>query len=63
VGVAGSTLSASVGAVVDDRGMVVDSATSQVSGLAVAYLGGVAMSVFLRRSGFVPTTLEVGRIG
>jgi uncharacterized hydrophobic protein (TIGR00271 family) len=60
---AGSTLSASVGAVVDDRGMVVDSATSQVSGLAIAYVGGLAMSVFLRRTGFVPTTLDVGRIG
>lgn len=59
----GSTLSASVGAVVDAREMVVDSATSQLGGRLVAYVGGVATSVFLRRSGFVPATLEVGRIG
>jgi hypothetical protein len=43
--------------------MVVDSATSQLGGLLVASAGGVATSVFLRRSGFVPATLEVGRIG
>ncbi|MDF9744956.1 DUF389 domain-containing protein [Natrinema salsiterrestre] len=60
---AGSTLSASVGAVISDREMVVDSATSQVAGLVVAYVGAIAMSVFLRRSGFVPPTLDIGRIG
>jgi len=60
---AGSTLSASVGAVISDYDMVVDSATSQVTGLVVAYVGAVAMSVFLQQSGFVPATLDVGRIG
>ncbi|OYR41692.1 TIGR00341 family protein [Halorubrum sp. Ib24] len=60
---AGSTLSASVGAVISDHEMVVDSATSQVTGLVVAYLGAVAMSVFLQRSGFVPSTLDVATIG
>jgi len=60
---AGSTLSASVGAVVSDYEMVVDSATSQVTGLVVAYVGAVVMSVFLQRSGFVPATLDVGRVG
>ncbi|WP_455448980.1 DUF389 domain-containing protein [Natrinema thermotolerans] len=60
---AGSTLSASAGAVISDREMVVDSATSQVTGLVVAYLGAVAMSVFLQRSGFLQPTLDVGRVG
>ncbi|WP_049981832.1 DUF389 domain-containing protein [Halolamina rubra] len=60
---AGSTLSASVGAVVSDREMVVDSASSQVAGLAVGYLGAVAMSLALQRSGFVPSTLDVGHVG
>ncbi len=60
---AGSTLSASVGAVISDYDMVVDSATSQVTGLIVAYVGAVTMSVFLQQSGFVPATLDVGRIG
>lgn len=60
---AGSTLSASVGAVVSDRGMVVDSASSQVTGVLVACLGAVATSAFLRTSGFVPTALQIGRIG
>ncbi|GAB7095718.1 TIGR00341 family protein [Halolamina litorea] len=60
---AGSTLSASVGAVTSDREMVVDSATSQITGLVVAYVGGVAMSRFLQWSGFVPSTLDVGNIG
>lgn len=60
---AGSTLSMSVGAVISDRKMVIDSATSQIVGLVVAYVGAVAMSLFLQRSGFVPATLEVGSIG
>jgi uncharacterized hydrophobic protein (TIGR00271 family) len=60
---AGSTLSMSVGAVISDHEMVVDSATSQVVGLVVAYVGAVGMSVFLQRSGFVPATLDVGGIG
>nr|WP_229380088.1 DUF389 domain-containing protein [Haloterrigena salifodinae] len=44
---AGSTLSASAGAVISNREIVVDSATSQVTGLVVAYVGAVVMSVFL----------------
>ncbi|WP_436345539.1 DUF389 domain-containing protein [Natronorubrum sp. FCH18a] len=60
---AGSTLSASAGAVISDREMVVDSATSQVTGLVVAYLGAVVMSVFLQQTGFVQPTLDVGRVG
>ncbi|QCS41109.1 DUF389 domain-containing protein [Natrinema versiforme] len=60
---AGSTLSASAGAVISDREMVVDSATSQVTGLVVAYVGAVVMSVFLQQTGFVQPTLSVGRVG
>ncbi|APW96356.1 hypothetical protein CHINAEXTREME_00630 [Halobiforma lacisalsi AJ5] len=60
---AGSTLSASAGAVISDRGMVVDSATSQVTGLVVAYVGAVVMSIFLQQTGFVQPTLDVGRVG
>ncbi|ADB61992.1 conserved hypothetical protein [Haloterrigena turkmenica DSM 5511] len=60
---AGSTLSASAGAVISDREMVVDSATSQVTGLVVAYVGAVVMSVFLQQTGFVPSTLDVGLVG
>lgn len=59
---AGSTLSASVGTVIGDREMVVDSATSQTIGLVVAFLGAVAMSFVIMRSGFVSPTLAVSRI-
>ena len=59
---AGSTLSASVGTVIDDRGMVVDSASSQAIGLAVAVGSAVLMSLFLRWTGFVPPSLAVSRI-
>ena len=60
---AGSALSASVGAVIGDREMVVDSATSQALGLVVAYLGAVGMSLLLEQTGFVPSTLVVARVG
>ena len=59
---AGSTLSASVGAVVGDREMVVDSATSQTVGLVVAFVGAVLMSLFLQATGFVPRALAIARI-
>ncbi|MDS0473416.1 DUF389 domain-containing protein [Natrinema sp. 1APR25-10V2] len=59
---AGSTLSASVGAVISDREMVVDSATSQIVGLVVAFVGAVAMSLVLQRTGFMPPSLVVSRI-
>lgn len=59
---AGSTLSASVGAVISDREMVVDSATSQTMGLVVAFVGAVVMSAFLRWTDFVPRALTIGRI-
>jgi uncharacterized hydrophobic protein (TIGR00271 family) len=60
---AGSTLSASVGTVVGDRGMTVNSAISQILGLIAGYVGAVVMSVVLRRSGFVPTTITITQIG
>lgn len=59
---AGSTLSASVGAVISDREMVVDSFTSQAVGLVVALGGAVLMGVTLQRTGFVPASLVVSRI-
>ena len=59
---AGSTLSASVGAVISDRDMVVDSFTSQAMGLVVAVVGAVLMSVLLQRTGFVPPSLVVSHL-
>ncbi|WP_372912285.1 TIGR00341 family protein [Salinigranum sp.] len=59
---AGSTLSASVGAVISDREMVVDSFSSQAIGLVVALAGAVVMSFFLLRTGFVPPSLVVSRL-
>lgn len=59
---ASSTLSGAVGAVIDDREMVVESATSQLSGMVVAFASAVAMSAFLRETAFVPATLAVSRI-
>ena len=59
---AGSTLSASVGAVLSDRDMVVDSATSQTIGLVVAFAGAVLMSLFLLRTGYVPRSMAISRI-
>lgn len=59
---AGSTLSASVGAVIGDRGMVLKSARAQVVGLVVAFVGAILMSVLLRQTGFVPASQAVARI-
>ena len=59
---AGSSLSASVGAVIDDREMVLDSVVSQVLGLVVAYVGAVAMSLVLRETFFVPAALAISRV-
>lgn len=59
---AGSTLSASVGWVLGDREMIVDSAVSQTIGLVVAFVSAVGMSFLLLRSGFVPPSLVVSKI-
>lgn len=59
---AGSTLSASVGAVVSDYEMTVRSAVSQVLGLVVGYLGAVGMSAGLQRSAFVPSRLAIAQV-
>lgn len=59
---AGSSLSAAVGAVIDDRGMVIDSVGSQLLGLVVAYAGAVAMSLVLRETFFVPAALAITRV-
>ena len=59
---AGSTLSASVGAVISDDEMTVGSAVSQIFGLAVGYAGAVAMSAALQQTGFVPATLAISQV-
>ena len=59
---AGSTLSASVGAVISDREMVVNSAISQILGLIVGFVGAVAMSIFLQRTGFMPPMLAITQV-
>lgn len=58
---AGTTLSASVGWVIDDHGMVARSARAQVVGLAVGLVGAVAMSVAVKRVGIVPQPLQVSQ--
>jgi uncharacterized hydrophobic protein (TIGR00271 family) len=59
---AGSSLSASVGAVIDDRGMLVRSVLSQGLGLVAAYVSAVAVTYAVRESLFVPATLAVARV-
>lgn len=59
---AGSSLSASVGAVISDRDMVTDSVTSQLLGLVVAFLGAIAMSFLLQYTLFVPASLSISQV-
>jgi uncharacterized hydrophobic protein (TIGR00271 family) len=59
---AGSSLSAAVGAVIDDRGMVVESVLTQLLGLLVAYVGAVVMAFVLRETAFVPPALVITSI-
>ncbi len=55
----GPMLTASVGAVRNDRSMVVDSIHMQALGLGVAILGGVVVSVIIRGLQIVPPTLAI----
>ena len=55
----GSALTASVGATLNDREMVVDGLRSQVLGLALAILGAAAFGWFIRSAEFVPAVLDV----
>lgn len=59
----GSALTASVGTVLDDRGMIVDGMRSQWLGLAVAVLTAALVGLFVRWAWFVPRTLDVIAIG
>jgi len=56
---AGTTLSASVGWVIDDHGMVARSARAQVAGLVAALAGAIAMSLAINRIGIMPDSLQI----
>ncbi|WP_254535798.1 DUF389 domain-containing protein [Halomarina litorea] len=56
---AGTTLSASVGWVIDDYDMIRRSARAQVVGLVVAVLSALGVSVAMRQAGFVPRMLQI----
>ncbi len=56
---AGTTLSASVGWVIDDYDMITRSARAQVIGLAVAVVGALALSFLMRQVGIVPRMLQI----
>jgi uncharacterized hydrophobic protein (TIGR00271 family) len=58
----GPTLTAAVGGLTGDRAMVVDSVRIQALGLAVGVAGALAMSGFLKLSGFMPTPLDADGI-
>ncbi|SFR68661.1 DUF389 domain-containing protein [Halogeometricum limi] len=59
---AGSSLSASVGAVIDDREMLIRSVVSQLLGLLAAYASAVVVTFVVRRTFFVPASLAVARV-
>jgi uncharacterized hydrophobic protein (TIGR00271 family) len=59
---AGSSLSAAVGAVISDREMAINSISSQLTGLLVALLGAVGVSLLVRSTSFVPPSLAVTRL-
>ena len=58
----GSALTASVGLVLDDRGMIRSGLSSQVFGLALAIVGAGVFGAVIRNAGFVPPTLNVATI-
>ncbi|WP_435358511.1 DUF389 domain-containing protein [Haloarchaeobius sp. DFWS5] len=60
---AGSSLSASVGAVIDDWDMVVHSTVSQLLGLAIGFVGAASVAAVLRWTQFVPEKLVVTQLG
>jgi uncharacterized hydrophobic protein (TIGR00271 family) len=59
---AGSLLAASVGVVVDDDEMVVDSILTQVLGLSAAFASALAVSMLVQTAGSVPASVVVARI-
>lgn len=58
----GSLLATSVGAVVDDSELLADSITTQLLGLAAAYVSALAVAVLVQSTGVVPSSVVVGRI-
>ena len=60
--IVGPVLTASVGAILGDREMLVDSVEHQVLGMVAAVLGAAVFSYGLQVTGFVPGTLAVGSI-
>ncbi|MWG36795.1 DUF389 domain-containing protein [Halomarina oriensis] len=58
---AGSTLSASAGAVIGDHDMVVRSARAQIVGLFVGLLGALAVAFGIQQTGFVPESLAISQ--
>ena len=59
---AGSSLSAAVGVVINDREMAVSSIVSQLLDLGVALLSAVGVSLAVRQSSFVPPSLVITRL-
>ncbi|WP_336360414.1 TIGR00341 family protein [Haladaptatus sp. ZSTT2] len=55
----GSALTASVGAVLDDRKMFAEGMRAQVYGLALAIVGAAAFGWVLKSAAFMPTALDV----
>ena len=58
---AGSTLSASAGAVIGDRDMVVRSARAQIIGLCVGLVGALVVAFAIQQMGFVPEQLAISQ--
>jgi uncharacterized hydrophobic protein (TIGR00271 family) len=59
---AGSSLSASVGAVIDDRKMLVESINSQLLGLGVGFVSALTVAVVMRQTSFVPSGIAITRM-
>ncbi|WP_255169534.1 DUF389 domain-containing protein [Natrononativus amylolyticus] len=58
----GSLMAASVGAVVDDDEMFVDSLVTQVIGLSSAFVSALGVSLLVQYTGTVPPSIVVARI-
>ncbi|MFC6952997.1 TIGR00341 family protein [Halorubellus litoreus] len=58
----GSAMTASVGAVVGDRDLLVSGMKSQAYGLGFAIVAAAAFGLFLKSAAFVPPTLNVGTV-
>lgn len=59
---AGSSLSASVGAVIDDRAMLLRSVNSQMLGLLVGFVSALVLALGLKQTSFVPSNTAIAQI-